>query len=190
MREYGDDKHVTVLVSMLEQCTTLEGTPPVPCLTIKAASPDIEARVLNTKVKRSSDGVGFKVVDTSRPIRILSIQKHGKVFFFLPENKTPQVSTLGTPQPPPLYARQPGAPPPLYARQPGGPPPLYARQPGAPPPLYVRLGHHHPCMPDSLGHHHPCMSDWGTTTPVCQTAWGTTTPVCQSLGHNLCMPDG
>lgn len=97
IKEYGDDKRVTVLVSMLEQCTTQEDKPPTPCLTVKAASPDIEARVLNTKVKRSPDRVGFKVVDTGRPARIVSIQKHGKVFFFIPENRTPQVGTLGTP---------------------------------------------------------------------------------------------
>jgi hypothetical protein len=92
---YGGDKQVTVLVSMLEQCCT-QDTTPVPCLTVKAASPVIEGRVINTKVKRTSGGVGFNVLDTARPLRILSIQRSGNVFFFIPENKTPEVSDLKT----------------------------------------------------------------------------------------------
>lgn len=96
IKVYGDDKQVTVLVSMLEHCNagSTRDTPLVQCLTVKAASPVIEARVLNSKVKRTSDGVGFKVLDTAMPIRILSIQKHGKVMFFLPEHKTSQVSMI------------------------------------------------------------------------------------------------
>ena len=82
---------MTVLVSMLEQDIADESVPP--CLTIKAASPSIEARVLEAKLKPTfSEGVGYKVVETARPIRILSIQKHGKLFFFLPEHRAPQVS--------------------------------------------------------------------------------------------------
>lgn len=99
IKEFGDNKQVTVLVSMLEYCnctstSSSQGSAELAkCLMVKAASPSIEARVLHTKVKQSSEGVGFKVLDTALVVRILSIQKHGKVLFFLPEHKTSQVST-------------------------------------------------------------------------------------------------
>lgn len=85
---FGDGKHVTVSISLLE--------PSLQCpdsLTIKAASPAIEARVLKSKLHRTSAvGVGFKAVDNARPVHVLSIQKSGKVCFFLPEHKSSRVS--------------------------------------------------------------------------------------------------
>ena len=85
---YGDHKEVTVMVSMLSQLA-----PDPASLVVKAASHSIEARVLGVELKKSyRKGVGFKVVETAMPVHVLSILKHNKIMYFLPEHKTLQVS--------------------------------------------------------------------------------------------------
>ena len=64
-----------------------------PSLVIQAASHAIESRVLGTELQRSSSkGVGFSVVDSAMPVHVLSIHKHGRIIYFLPEHKSSQVS--------------------------------------------------------------------------------------------------
>ena len=97
---FGDDKNVTAIVSMLEHAGN-QGN--VPCLTVKAASPSLEVRILGSKLKRTfTEGVGFKVVDSAMPVRVLSVQKHGKIFFYIPEHKTPQVRRDSVEYTPPM----------------------------------------------------------------------------------------
>lgn len=80
---------MSVIVSLLE--APVEN----PNLTVMAASLPIENRVLGIKFKSTyREGVGFKVVESAMPVHVLSIQKHGRVFYFLPENKTSQVSNI------------------------------------------------------------------------------------------------
>lgn len=77
------------MVSMLSQLS-----PDSASLVVKAASHSIEARVLGVELKKSyHKGVGFKVVETAMPVHVLSILKHGRIMYFLPEHKTLQVSS-------------------------------------------------------------------------------------------------
>ena len=88
IEQFGDNKYVTVLISMLE-CCAQENDSHTNCLTVKAASPSIESRVIQAKLKQSSpEGVGFKVVVSGMPVHVLSIRKHGRLAFFLPEHKS------------------------------------------------------------------------------------------------------
>lgn len=87
---FGDNKEVTVSISLLDYSAA--------SLTIMAASPAIETRVLNCKLHQTSPmGVGFKAVDLAKAVHVLSIQKHGKICFFLPEHNTSEVSISGSP---------------------------------------------------------------------------------------------
>lgn len=90
---FGDNKHVTVMISMLECCVQTNDCP-INCLTVKAASPSIESRVVQEKLKQnSSEGVEFKVVGSGLPVHVLSIRKHGRIAYFLPEHKSFKVKS-------------------------------------------------------------------------------------------------
>lgn len=89
---FGDNKPVSVTISLLEP-TTQPPDAAASCLTVKAATPGIEARALKSKQYRNSIcGVGFQAVDTASPVHVLSIQKHGKISYLLPEHNNSRVS--------------------------------------------------------------------------------------------------
>ena len=79
-----------MIVSLLQPSSL--PTPASPSLVIKAASHSIESRVLGVELQKSFPrGVGFAAVETAMPVHVLSIRKHGRVAYFLPEHKNSQV---------------------------------------------------------------------------------------------------
>lgn len=81
---------MNVIVSLLQPSSLPPPAPP--SLVIKAASHSIESRVLDMELQKSFPrGVGFMAVETAMPVHVLSIQKHSRVAYFLPEHKNSQV---------------------------------------------------------------------------------------------------
>ena len=88
--EFGGDKNCTVATAVLEHSSNHRGSV---CLSYKAASSSIEGKVVGRKIHRTfKQGVSFLAVDTGRPVHVADIQKHGRVYFFIPEHRVPDVS--------------------------------------------------------------------------------------------------
>lgn len=90
MIEFGNNKSCTVAMALLEPTSN---PPDSLCLSYKAASSSVESRVVGRKLHRTfKQGVSFLAVDAGRPVHVSNIQKHGKVYFFIPEHKAEDVS--------------------------------------------------------------------------------------------------
>ena len=89
MADFGEEKHITVGVATLEPS---DKTSSIPCLHVKAASSSIELAVVGKKLhKRFKRGVSYQAVAANRPVHVTDIQKHGGVYFFIPEHAKEEV---------------------------------------------------------------------------------------------------
>ena len=90
--EFGGEKHITVGVATLEssgRTSSKGGTH----LLVKAASSSIESAVVGKKLlRRFKRGVSYQAITANRPVHVSNIQKHGGVYFFIPEHGKEEVS--------------------------------------------------------------------------------------------------
>lgn len=87
--DFGGGKQVTVGMAMLEPHAKESTTP---CLCFKAASASVESEVVGKKLHRHfKRGVSFMAVDANRPVHVANIQKHGGVYFLIPEHNREEV---------------------------------------------------------------------------------------------------
>ena len=91
MADFGGEKQITVCVATLEPSSKTSSTP---CLYAKAASSSIELAVVGKKLlKKFKRGVSYEAVAANRPVHVANIQKHGGIYFFIPEHSKEEVQS-------------------------------------------------------------------------------------------------